>query len=195
MILKGPNLMTELYKFPTNFVSDQFVEYIDEDEIFTLTKSLAHTISQRYRGEDLVVVGVLKGSMIFISDFLKNIKDVKVYLDFVKLKAIGRSKESNGTITVAKDIKTNIQGKNVLIVKQILDTGRGLQFLVNHLKQNNPRNIEVLTLFDKPYKRAVPIKPDYIGKQIEDQFIVGYGVDLDEYGRNIKDLYYLKYPN
>lgn len=187
--------MSEFFKFPSNFVSDQFVEYIDEKEIETLTKSLAHTISQRYKGEDLVVIGVLKGSLIFISDFLKNIKDVKVYLDFVRLKAIGRSKESNGTITVQKDISTNIEGKNVLIVKQILDTGRGLSFLVNHLKQNNPRNIEVLTLFDKPYKRAVPIKADYIGKQIDDQFIVGYGVDLDEYGRNIKDLYYLKYPN
>jgi len=187
--------MSEFHKFPSNFVSDQFVEYIDEDEINTLTKSLAHTISQRYAGEDLVVIGVLKGSMIFISDFLKNIKDVKVYLDFVKFKAIGRSKKSNGTIVVSKDISTNIEGKNVLIVKQILDTGRGLQFLVNHLKQNNPRNVEVLTLFDKPYKRAVPIKADYIGKQIDDQFIVGYGVDLEEYGRNIKDLYYLKYPN
>lgn len=187
--------MSEFFKFPSSFVSDQFVEYIDEEEIMTLTKSLAHTISQRYQGEDLVVIGVLKGSMIFISDLLKNIKDVKVYLDFIKLKAIGRSKESNGTITVNKDISTNIEGKNVLIVKQILDTGRGLNFLVNHLKLNNPRSIEVLTLFDKPYKRAVPIKADYIGKQIEDQFIVGYGVDLDEYGRNIKDLYYLKYPN
>lgn len=187
--------MSEFYKFPSSFVSNQFVEYIDEDEISTLTKSLAHTINQRYKGEDLVVIGVLKGSMIFISDFLKNIKDVKVYLDFVNLKAIGRSKESNGTIVLSKDINTNIEGKNVLIVKQILDTGRGLHFLINHLKQNNPRNVEVLTLFDKPYKRAVPVKADYIGKQIDDQFIVGYGVDLEEYGRNIKDLYYLKYPN
>ena len=187
--------MSEFYKFPSNFVSDQFVEYIDEEEISTLTKSLAHTISQRYKGEDLVVIGVLKGSLIFISDFLKNIKDVKVYLDFVSLKAIGRSKESNGTVVMSKDISTNIEGKNVLIVKQILDTGRGLNFLINHLKINNPRNIEVLTLFDKPYKRAVPIKAEYIGKQIEDQLIVGYGVDLEEYGRNIKDLYYLKYPN
>lgn len=187
--------MTEFTKFPNTFVSDQFVPYIEEQEIQTIVKSLAHTIDQKYKGEELVLIGVLKGSNVFLSDLVKNIRNVKVYIDFVSLSAVGRSKESNGSIIIKKDIQTNILDKNVLVVEEIIDTGRALHFLKNRLIQSSPRNIEIITLFDKPYKRAVPIKADYIGKQIEDQFIVGYGLDLDEYGRNFSDIYYLKYPN
>lgn len=187
--------MSEFYKFPSDFVSDQFVEYIERSEIQSITESLAHTINQKYQGEELVIVGALKGSMLFLSDLLKHIRNVRIYVDFVKLSAVGRSKESNGTIVIDKDISTNILDKNVLIIEEIIDTGRALHFLKERLKQSSPRNIEILTLFDKPYKRAVPIKADYIGKQIEDQFIVGYGLDLDGYGRNIQDVFYLKYPN
>ena len=187
--------MNELAKFPTNFESNQFVEYIDKNEIETITKSLAHTIEQKYEGEDLVVIGILKGSMLFVSELLKNIRNVNIYLDFVSVKAIGRTKENIGTIVLNKDISTNIHSRNVLIVEQIIDTGRALQFVKNRLKLSNPKNIEVVTLFDKPYKRAVPIKAEYIGKQIEDQFIIGHGLDLDQYGRNFENIYYLKYPN
>ncbi len=187
--------MSELYKFPSNFVSDQFVEYIDREEIDHITQSLAKSINERYKGEELIIVGVLKGSVVFLADFVKYLKDIKVYIDFVDLTSVGRSKENNGSIIINKDIKTNIMGKNVLIVEEIIDTGRALQFLKERLKQSSPRAIEVLTLFDKPYKRMAPIKADYIGKQIEDQFVVGYGLDLDDYGRNISDLFYLKYPN
>lgn len=187
--------MSELLKFPSNFVSEQFVEYIDRNEIERLTTELADKISTRYQEEELVIIGVLKGSMVFLSDLVKKVKNVKVYIDFVQLNSVGRSKESEGSIYIQKDIKTNIQGKNVLIVEEIIDTGRALHFLQNRLKLANPKGIETLTLFDKPYNRAVNIQIDYIGQKIENQFIVGYGLDLDEYGRNISDLYYLKYPN
>lgn len=187
--------MNEMNKFPSGFVSEQFVKYIDKEQIENITKSLAHTINQRYQGEDLVVIAVLKGGLVFVSDFLKHIHGVNVYLDFVQIDSVGRSRESQGTIVLKKDIGTNIQGKSVLIIEEIIDTGRALHFLKERLKHCSPRSIEVLTLFDKPYKRAVPLKPDYIGKQIEDQFVVGYGLDLEEYGRNIQDVYYLKYPN
>jgi hypoxanthine phosphoribosyltransferase len=187
--------MSEFTKFPNTFVSDQFVPYIKEKEIQTIVKSLAHTIDQKYKGEELILVSVLKGSNVFLSDLVKNIRNVKIYIDFVSLSAVGRSKENNGSINIKKDIQTNVLDKNVLIVEEIIDTGRALHFLKNRLIQSSPRNIEIITLFDKPYKRAVPIKADYIGKQIEDQFIVGYGLDLDEFGRNFSDIYYLKYPN
>ena len=187
--------MSEFSKFPSSFISDQFVPYINEKEVQTIVKSLAHTIDQKYKGEELVLISVLKGSNVFLSDLVKNIRNVKVYIDFVSLSAVGRSKENNGTILLKKDVQTNILDKNVLIVEEIIDTGRALFFLKNRLLQANPRNIEIITLFDKPYKRAVPIKADYIGKQIEDQFIVGYGLDLDQYGRNFSEIYYLKYPN
>ncbi len=187
--------MSELYKFPSNFVSDQFVEYIDRNEIEATTKKLAQTINERYQGEELIIIGMLKGSIVFISDLIRHLKDIKVYIDFVQVGSVGRTKESTGTITLVKDIKTNILEKNVLIVEEIIDTGRALHFLKERLAQGCPKSIEILTLFDKPYKRMVPIQADYIGKQIDDQFVVGYGLDLEEYGRNISDLYYLKYPN
>lgn len=187
--------MSELNKFPSNFVSDQFVEYIDRKEIKSLTKSLAHTIEQKYEGQELVVIGMLKGSMLFMSELLKNIRGVNIYVDFVSLSAVGRTKENAGSITLSKDITTDIHGKNVLIVEQIIDTGRALQFFMEHLKINKPKSVEVVTLFDKPYKRAVPVNVDYIGKQIQDQFVVGHGLDLDQYGRNIEDIFYLQYPN
>lgn len=187
--------MNELSKFPSDFVSDQFVEYIDREEIAKITKSLAASINERYQGEELILISVLKGSMIFLSDFVKQLDNIKVYIDFIHLGSVGRSKENAGTIVINKDIKTNILEKNVLIIEEIIDTGRALNFLKNRLAQAGPRSIEILTLLDKPNKRAVPIKADYIGKQIDDQFVVGYGLDLEEYGRNINDVYYLKYPN
>ncbi|MBI99934.1 MAG: hypoxanthine phosphoribosyltransferase [Halobacteriovoraceae bacterium] len=187
--------MSEFLKFPSNFVSDQFVEYIDKSEIQTVVESLAHTISQKYKGQELVLVGLLKGSMIFMSDLARQIKNVKVYIDFMKVEAVGRSKESNGTIVISKDLSSDVLNKNVLIVEEIIDTGRALSFVKERIAQAEPSNIEVITLFDKPYKRAVPVKADYIGKQIEDQFVIGYGLDLDQYGRNMSEIYYLKYPN
>lgn len=188
--------MQDIQKFPSSgFVSDQFVEYIEKEEIQSITRSLAHTISQKYKNEELVLIGLLKGSMMFMADLARELKNVKVYVDFIQVEAVGRSKESNGTIVISKDIKTNILDRNVLIVEEIIDTGRALEFVKDRLKQADPRNIEIITLFDKPYKRAVPVKADYIGKQIDDQFVVGYGLDLDQYGRNCENVFTLKYPN
>ena len=187
--------MSELLKFPSDFVSDQFVAYIDRSEIDQITARLATEINERYQGEELILISVLKGSTVFLSDLIKKLKGVKVFIEFVQIGSIGRTKESSGTMFFKKDIKSNIQDKNILIVEEIIDTGRALQFLIERLKLSYPRGIETVSLFDKPYQRVVPVKANYIGKQIEDQFVVGYGLDLEEYGRNISDLYYLKYPN
>lgn len=185
----------EKYKFPSSFVSNQFVNYIEAKEIKSTVETLGNTISQKYQGQDVVLIGVLKGSMVFLADLVREIKGVKVYVDFVRLQAVGRSKESHGTITVSKDITTNIMDRNVIIVEEIVDTGRALSFLKKRLLLSSPRSLEVVTLFDKPYKRAVNIQPDLTGKKIEDHFIVGYGLDLVDYGRNFEQVFYLKYPN
>ncbi len=187
--------MSEKYKFPDRFASNQFVKYINKDEIKGLIGSLGHTISKKYEGQELVIVGLLKGSLVFMADLIREIKNVKVYIDFIKVEAVGRDRENNGTISISHDIKTNILDKNVLIVEEIIDTGRALEFVHKRLKSSNPRSIEIITLFDKPYKRAVPIKADLIGKKIDDQFIIGYGLDLENFGRNFEDIYFLKYPN
>lgn len=187
--------MSELLKFPSDFVSDQFVKYLDRDEINQLTTELASQITNRYQGEEVILISVLKGSVIFLSDLIKKINGVKIYLDFVQLDSVGRTKENTGTIYIKKDINSDIYNKNVIIIEEIIDTGRALKFLMDRLKFSSPKNLEVLTLLDKPYQRVVPIAANYIGKKIEEQFVVGYGLDLDHYGRNICDLYYLKYPN
>jgi hypoxanthine phosphoribosyltransferase len=187
--------MSELDKFPSSFVSNQFVKYIDRSEIKGMIGSLANIINQKYAGEELVLIGILKGSCVFMADLARELKDVKVYMDFVRLEAVGRSKEHEGSIIISKDISTNILNRNVLIVEEIIDTGRALHFLKRRLELSQPKNLEIITLLDKPYKRAVPITADYIGKKIDDQFVVGYGLDLENYGRNIQDLYYLRYPN
>ena len=185
----------EKNKFPSSFVSSQFVKYIDGKEIKGIVEALGNTLSQKYHGQDLVLVGVLKGSMVFLADLAREIKGVKVYVDFIRLQAVGRSKENHGTLTISKDLTTNLMDRNVVIVEEIVDTGRALSFLKKRIMLSSPRSLEIVTLFDKPYRRTVNIQPDYTGKRIEDQFIVGYGLDLEDYGPNFEQLYYLKYPN
>ncbi len=192
---EGSHMTDEKNKFPSSFVSNQFVNYIDSKEIKGIVEALGNTLSQKYQGQDLVLIGVLKGSMVFLADLVREIKGVKVYVDFVKLQAVGRSKENHGTITISKDFTTNVMDRNVVIVEEIVDTGRALSFLKKRIQLASPRSLEVVTLFDKPYKRAVNIQPDLTGKKIDDQFIIGYGLDLEDYGRNFEQLYYLKYPN
>jgi hypoxanthine phosphoribosyltransferase len=192
---KGPTMSDEKNKFPSSFVSSQFVKYVDSKEIKGIVEALGNNISQKYQGQDLVLIGVLKGSMVFLADLVREIRGVKVYVDFVKLQAVGRSKENHGTICISKDYTTNLMDRNVLIVEEIVDTGRALSFLKKRILLSSPRSLEVVTLFDKPYKRTVNVQPDMTGKKIDDQFIVGYGLDLEDYGRNFEQLYYLRYPN
>lgn len=185
----------EKNKFPSSFISSQFVNYIDAKEIKAVVDALGSAISKKYAGQDLVLIGVLKGSSVFLADLVRQIKGVKIYVDFVKLQAVGRSKENHGTITINKDYTTNLMDRNVIIVEEIVDTGRALSFLKKRIMLSSPRSLEVVTLFDKPYKRTVNIQPDLTGKKIDDQFVVGYGLDLEDFGRNFEQVYYLKYPN
>ena len=111
--------MNELSKLPSQFASEQFVEYITEDQISLMVESLAHTINNTYKDQELILVGILKGSTTFMCDLIKKITNVKIYVDFVKLSAVGRSKEEEGTIIIEKDISTNINGKSVLIVERL----------------------------------------------------------------------------
>ncbi len=187
--------MDEKDKFHSSFASSQFVKYIDRREIHGMVEALGNTISQQYAGQEVVLIGILKGSNVFLADLVRCIQGVRVYVDFVRLQSVGRSKESAGTICISKDVTTNLVDRNVLIVEEIIDTGRALSFLKKRLQQASPRSIAVVTLFDKPYKRAVPVTADLIGKKIDDTFVVGYGLDLEDYGRNFEHLYSLRYPN
>jgi hypoxanthine phosphoribosyltransferase len=189
----------EQKKFSSSFSSDQFSDQfsilIDQQEIQSIIQSLAHTLNQKYKDQELILIGILKGSMIFMADLIRQISEVKVIVDFVQIKSQGRTKESQGSIIIEKDISTNIYDKNILIVEEIIDTARATNFLRKRIELSQPRSIEVITLIDKPYKRVVKFEANYIGKKINDQFVIGYGLDLDQTGRNLKDIYTLTYPN
>ncbi len=187
--------MSEHFKYPNNFIEDQFVPYFKEEELKNLVKDLGRKISKKYKGQDLVIIGVLKGSLTFMADLCREIQGVEVVVDFVKIQSVGRSEQSDGTISLQKDVKTDLLNKNILIVEDIVDKGRALDFIIKRVNASQPKNVEVITLFDKPYMRKVKVPLDYIGQKIDLLFIVGYGMDLDDYGRNLKEVYYLKYPN
>lgn len=157
---------------------------ISEEEIANKVKELAKQIEKDYEGEQLLVVGILKGASIFVSDLIRKI-DLDVNIDFMSVSSYGNGTESSGTVRILKDLDVDIAGKNVLIVEDIIDSGLTLSNLVKELKIRNPKSLKLCTLLDKPQRRTSNIPVDYVGFVIEDKFIVGYGIDWAEKYRNL----------
>jgi hypoxanthine phosphoribosyltransferase len=171
-----------------------FTKYLSRHEIDAAVQSLANRINADYEGKSVVLVGVLKGCIVFMADLARHLK-VDAEVEFVRLSSYGKARTSSGTVTIIKDISADIRGKHVLIVEEIIDSGRTLKFLFERLKSSGPASVEIVTLLDKSAKRVVDVPVKYVGRTIEDQFLVGYGLDLEEHCRNLPDVYYLKYPN
>ena len=157
---------------------------ISEEEIANKVKELAKQIEKDYEGEQLLVVGILKGASVFVSDLIRKI-DLDVNIDFMSVSSYGNGTESSGTVKILKDLDVDIAGKNVLIVEDIIDSGLTLSNLVKELKIRNPKSLKLCTLLDKPQRRTSNIPVDYVGFVIEDKFIVGYGIDWAEKYRNL----------
>ncbi len=171
-----------------------FTKYLNRHEIEAAVQSLANRLNADYEGKQVVLVTVLKGAIVFIADLMRHLKfDAEV--EFVRLSSYGKARASSGTVTILKDIQADIRGKHVLVVEEIIDSGRTLKFLFERLKSSGPASVEIVTLLDKAAKRIVDVPVKYIGRKIDDQFLVGYGLDLEEHCRNLPDIYYLKYPN
>jgi len=166
---------------------DAMTPFLTAPEIAALTSKLAQQLMQDYRGKDLILICPLKGSCIFMSDLMRQL-DMPVQVDFVQVSAI----ERGGTIRILKDISMNIAGKHVVIVEEIIDTGRTLSFLKTRLLASSPASLRILTLLDKPARRELPLQPDYVGQTIEDRYLVGYGMDTEEVGRNYGEIYFFK---
>src|SRR5207302_243253 len=132
--------------------------------------------------------------IVFVADLVRRLT-IETEIEFVRLSSCGKARTSSGTVTILKDISADIRGKHVLIVEEIIDSGRTLKFLYERLKQSGPASVEIVTLLDKASKRIVDVDVKYVGRSIDDQFLVGYGLDLEERCRNLPDIYYLKYPN
>lgn len=157
---------------------------LTEEEIKLKVKELGQKIESDFKGEDLLVVGILKGACVFVSDLIRNI-NLDVNMDFMSVSSYGKATESSGTVKILKDLDVDIEGKNVLIVEDIIDTGLTLKNLFETLKTRNPKSLKLCTLLDKPERRTVDIDVDYIGFVIPDKFIVGYGIDYAEKYRNL----------
>ncbi|MCM2279329.1 MAG: hypoxanthine phosphoribosyltransferase [Oligoflexia bacterium] len=171
-----------------------FTKYLNRHEIDAAVQNIANRLNADYEGKEVVLVGVLKGAIVFMADLVRHLK-VDCEVDFVRLSSYGKARTSSGTVSMLKDIQADIRGKHVLIIEEIIDSGRTLKFLYDRLRASGPASVEIVTLLDKAAKRVVDVPVKYIGRTIEDQFLIGYGLDLEEYCRNLPDIYYLKYPN
>lgn len=155
-----------------------------EQQLSDAVNSIAEKINEDYRGRELVVVGILKGSALFLADLFRRL-ELRCTLDFMAVSSYGSSTVSGGGLKFRKDLDTDISGKDVLIVEDILDTGNTLYRLRDHLMKRSPASLKICTLFDKPSRRIAEITADYFGFEIGDEFIVGYGLDFDEHYRNL----------
>jgi hypoxanthine phosphoribosyltransferase len=152
---------------------------------------LAEAISRDYEGKELILIGVLKGAFIFMADLIRQLRR-PCKIDFVRLASYGTVTMSSGSIMITKDIETPIKGTDVLIVEDIVDTGLTLSFLVERLKERDPRSLKVCVFLDKKERRKVPFEADYIAFDIQDCFVVGYGLDFNEMYRYLPDVYEIK---
>ncbi len=166
---------------------EQMVPFINADEIAELIQEIAEQIQSDYEGKEIVFICPLRGSVHFTADLMRKV-DLPQQVDFVHVQAV----ERGGAIKIVKDISVNIAGKHVLILEEIIDTGRTLSFLRSRLFASAPASLKIVTLLDKPARRELPIKADYIGRTIDDRYVVGYGMDSEEVGRNYPDIYTLK---
>lgn len=164
---------------------------VTEEELYTITKKLGEQITKDYAGKKLLLVGVLKGSIYFLTDLSRHI-DLPCQLDFVQASSYGSGTSSSGTIEIVKDIAEDLSGFDVLLVEDILDTGRTLKHIHDMLSKRNPQSIGVVTLLDKPARREVDIHADYVGVDVPNEFVVGYGLDYDQYYRNLPYIGVLK---
>jgi hypoxanthine phosphoribosyltransferase len=157
---------------------------LSEEEIKAKVIELSKQIEKDYKGEDVLVVGILKGASVFVADLIRCI-DLDVNIDFMSVSSYGAGTQTSGSVKILKDLDVNIEGKNVLVVEDIIDSGLTLSNLVATLETRKPKSLKLCTLLDKPERRTADIYVDYVGFVIEDKFIVGYGIDYDEKYRNL----------
>lgn len=157
---------------------------ITEKELQDTVKRLAAKINEDYKDEPLTLVIILKGSMIFASDLMRHL-NMPVTIDFMRVSSYGSGTTSAGFINIKQDLASDIKDKNVLIIEDIIDSGNTLHKLKELLKERNPKSIRICTILDKPDRRVTPVEVEYSGIVIPDEFVVGYGLDYDEYFRNL----------
>lgn len=160
---------------------------VSRKEIEAAVTRLAKEISEDYKGKDLIVVGILKGAAVFLADLIRKI-DCPMIMDFMQVSSYYNGTVSSGNVKIKKDLDYDISGKDVLIVEDIIDSGVTMQCLKRELFSRNPNSIRIVAAFDKPSRRTVDFRADYIGIEVPDKFIVGYGLDYAGKYRNLPDV-------
>ena len=165
---------------------DQDIQEVlySQEYLAGVVKELGRRISEDYKGKNLLMVSVLKGSVVFMADLMRAIT-IPCNIDFISVSSYGSGVKTSGVVKIIKDLDINLEGKDLLLVEDILDSGMTLHYIRDMLNQRNPRSIRLCTLFDKPERRTVDIAADYFGAVVPDAFIVGYGLDYDEKYRNL----------
>lgn len=165
--------------------------FLTPEQIAARVREMGARISQDYAGRNVLLVGILKGAAIFLSDLARALT-VDATFDFIAVSSYGRGRQSSGAVRLIKDLDESIEGRDVMIVEDILDTGLTLSYLRTLLGGRQPGSLKIAVLLDKPSRRRVAIEADYIGFAIEDEFVVGYGLDCAEHYRNLPGLCILR---
>ena len=164
---------------------------ITEEQIRKRVDELGAQITKDYEGKNLLLIGILKGSVPFMADLMRRI-DTDVEIDFMSVSSYGSTTKSSGVVRILKDLDNSIEGKNVLIVEDIVDSGLTLSYIKKHLLGRKPASLKVCTFLDKPSRRKVEFTPDYCGFEVGDKFIVGYGLDFDQKYRQLPYISWIK---
>jgi hypoxanthine phosphoribosyltransferase len=160
---------------------------LSRDAIQARIDELGAEIARDYKGREPHLVGVLKGACTFITDLSQAI-EIPLTLDYIAVSSYGAATKSSGEVKLVKDLDQSLEGRDLLVVEDIVDTGLTLNYLVNLLRARGPRSLKVAALLSKPSRRLVEVKVDYVGFSIEDHFVVGYGLDYNERYRNLRDI-------
>lgn len=163
----------------------KIVEYITKEKIEKRVKELGEIITKDYADKDIKLICILKGGAPFACDLMKNILNDKLTIDFMSVSSYGSGTSTSGMVKILKDLDKSIEGENVIIVEDIVDSGITLYNLISVLKTRNPKTLKICTLLDKPSRRKVEMKSDYVGFEIEDKYVAGYGLDYDQLYRQL----------
>ena len=180
--------MTTAVKTPADDIAEIL---LDADTIDQKVRELGARVANDYAGRDLVLVSILKGALPFLADLMREIP-IYCSLDFLEVSSYGAGTSSSGVVRILKDLAKPIEGRDVLVVEDILDTGHTLSYVMEHLRGQHPSSLGLCALLDKPARRVVPITVDYKGFEIPDKFVVGYGLDYAERYRNLPFIGVLK---
>ncbi len=165
---------------------------LDTQTIQKRVRELGAWIAEDYRGKKPLLIGILKGASIFHADLVRAI-DLELSFDFIAVASYGDLTKSSGEVRILKDLDESVEGKDVLVVEDIVDTGLTLQYLLQSLRARNPESVKIVTLLSKPSRREIEVPVDYVGFEIPDEFVVGYGLDYNQRYRNLPEIRTLQF--